>query len=175
MTIVTHQKAAIYEELFNKHGGIMSKSGTTSNELRKLSIRIDDGTYQTMSSLASKKNTTVSNVARQLISTGMQQDLAKESIDYIREQIHDEVQRVIKPNIDRLAKLVAKTGYATIPSFYLDCYILDSILPAQYRKDFEEIKQKSKIMAIKYLKLDGEEFADFIQSEKNSLEMLDLK
>ncbi len=129
----------------------------------------------TINTLASKKHITNSALIRRLISMGLEKELAKESIDFVREQIHDEIKSTCFPQFERIAKLEAKIGYQSVANFYLLAYIMDSILPASTKVNFQEIKRNSKAMAIAYLKLSENEFADFVKSEDAALEMLDLK
>jgi len=136
---------------------------------------MDNEMLNTINTLASKKHITNSALIRRLISMGLEKELAKESIDFVREQIHDEIKSTCFPQFERIAKLEAKIGYQSVANSYLLAYIMDSILPASTKVNFQEIKRNSKAMAIAYLKLSENEFADFVKSEDAALEMLDLK
>ncbi len=138
-------------------------------------IKMNDEMFNTINTLASKKHISNSALIRRLISMGLEKELAKESIDFVREQIHEEIKATCFPQFDRLAKLEAKIGYQSVANFYLLAYIMDSILPASTKVNFEDIKRNSKAMAIAYLKLSETEFADFMRSEDIALDKLDLK
>lgn len=138
-------------------------------------VKMNDEMYNTINTLSSKMNISNSALIRQLISIGLEKELAKESIDFIREQIHDEIKATSFPQFERLAKLQAKIGYQSVANFYMLAYIMDSILPASTKVNFADIKRNSKAMAIAYLKLNETEFADFMQSEDIALAKLDLK
>lgn len=141
---------------------------------RYVPFKLDPETNQTLERLSAKKNISKSELIRIFIKQGLEKDLAKESIDFIRDNIHDEISNICKPQFERIAKLTAKIGYQTIPTFYLLAYIMDSILPAQKQKEFEEIMKKSKIMSISYLKSSESEFKEFMKSEDKALEFFDL-
>lgn len=140
-----------------------------------LSIKLDDSTNDTLETLAASRRITKSALVRKLISIGLEKELAKESIDFVRDQIHDEIKDTCYPQFERMAKLIAKIGYQSVSSFYLLSYIMDSILPASTKVEFDEIKRNSKSMAIAYLKLNETDFMDFMKSEDKALELLDLK
>ncbi len=140
----------------------------------KISIKLDPETNQTLERLSSKKNISKSELIRIFIKQGLEKDLAKESIDFIRDNIHDEINNICKPQFERLAKLNAKIGYQSVSTFYLLAYIIDSIIPVQKQKDFEEIKKVSKMMAISYLKSNESEFNEFMKSEDKALEFFNL-
>lgn len=141
----------------------------------KISIKLDNQTNKTLETLSAKQNISKSELIRKFINQGLDKELTKESIDYIRENIHDEIENICNPQFERIAKLNAKIGYQSVSNFYLLAYIIESILPISKRKDFDEIKKKSKMMGIAYLKLREKEFKDFMESEDISLDMLDLK
>ena len=80
-----------------------------------------------------------------------------------------------RPQFDPLAKLTAKIGYQSVASFYLLAHIMDSILPASKRVEVRrDVKQRSKTMAVAYLKLSEKEFAEFLRSEDQALDVLGL-
>ena len=141
----------------------------------KISIKLDNQTNKTLETLSAKQNISKPELIRKFINQGLDKELTKESIDYIRENIHDEIENICNPQFERIAKLNAKIGFQSVSNFYLLAYIIESILPTSKRKDFDEIKKKSKMVGIAYLKLRDKEFKDFMESEDISLDMLDLK
>ncbi|MEG0895623.1 MAG: hypothetical protein RSE07_02515 [Oscillospiraceae bacterium] len=141
----------------------------------KITFKCDDKTFESLKKISYTSGMNMSAVIRKLLNIGLDKELAKESIDFVREQINEEIKSTCFPQFERLAKLSAKIGYQSVSDFYLLSYIMDSILPPTKRQDFDEIKKKSKAMAIAYLKLSENEFADFVLSEDISLEKLDFK
>lgn len=141
----------------------------------KLTIKISPEMNDTLKSLSAKKGTSVSALTRNLINIGLEKELAKESIDFVREQINEEIKASCFPQFERIAKLTAKIGYQSCSNFYLLAYIMDQVLPLSKKQDFDEIVKKSKMMAIAYLKLGEKEFADFAQSEDKAVDILNLK
>ncbi|MEG2812981.1 MAG: hypothetical protein RSA79_00115 [Oscillospiraceae bacterium] len=144
------------------------------SSFHKIDVRFDEKTYSAILILASKRHITVSELIRKLINQSLSKEQAADSVDFIREQIREEIVAYCKPQFNRLAKLSAKIGYRDVASFDLLCYIIDSILPESRQHDFDEVKLKSKLQAIAYLKLKDEEFEDFITSEDTSMNMLNL-
>lgn len=142
---------------------------------RKLDLRLDEETYNEIASLASKSNITNSQMVRNLIRQSLDKELAKGSIDFVRNQINAEIKATCFPQFDRLLKLISKIGYQSVSNFYLLSYIMNSILPSNKKVEFKEIERNSKAMAINYLRLDSDEFKEFMESEDIALEMLDLK
>lgn len=142
---------------------------------KKIDVRLDDETYNNICAAASKSNVSISQMVRTLIDVGLDKELAKGSIDFVREQIHQEIKATCFPQFERIAKLNAKIGYQSVSNFYLLAYIMNSILPANKKQEFKEIERNSKAMAIAYLKLGENEFMDFMESEDKALAMLGLK
>lgn len=110
-----------------------------------------------------------------MVNQGLALESTKDSIDFIRENIHDEISTICQPQFERLAKLIAKIGYQSVADFNLLCYIIDGILPKQMQIEFEEMKRRAKMMAIAYLKLKDTEFAEFLISEDRALDLLGLQ
>ncbi|WMJ24293.1 hypothetical protein RBG61_06410 [Paludicola sp. MB14-C6] len=148
---------------------------TTISDLIPICFKVDKETDNTLNSLVAKKGGNKSEMVRRLVNIGLEKELAKESIDFVRDQINEEIKSTCFPQFERVAKLNAKIGYQSVANFYLLAYIMDSILPPTKHKEFEEIKRNAKAMAIAYLKLTPEEFDDFMKSETIALDMLDLK
>lgn len=140
--------------------------------VNKIDVRFDEGMYNQINSLASKKHISNSALVRKLISLALEEEQAKESIDFVREQINQEIKATCNPQFDRIAKLIAKIGYQSSSTFYLLAYIMDNILPSNIKVQFDEIKRKSKLMGIAYLKLNESEFYEFMKSEDAALDML---
>lgn len=143
-------------------------------ESNSLSFKLDTGTNDTLEQLAAKQHITKSALIRKLIDTGLQQELAKESVDFVREQIHDEIATSCFPQFERLAKLISKIGYQSVSTFYLLSYIMDSILPVQKQQEFNEVCRKAKASSVAYLKLSEKDFSAITAAENASVKKLGL-
>lgn len=141
---------------------------------KKLDMRVDDNMYEQIVRVATKQNTTVSGIVRKMIDNDLQKALAIGSVDFIRDQIHEEIKATCFPQFDRVAKLEAKIGYQSVASFYLLAYIMDNILPSHLRKDFDDIKQKERLMAISYLRLNTNDVYEFLNGEDRASKELKL-
>ncbi|MDF2567877.1 MAG: hypothetical protein K0R90_1333 [Oscillospiraceae bacterium] len=140
-----------------------------------MSFRPDKDTYDKIGKLALDNHTSKSEMLRRLVDLALDKELAKGSIDFIREQIHDEIKSICMPQFERLAKLSAKIGYQTIPNFYLLIHIMSQLLHPDKREVFDDMVQRSKMMSIAYLKLSEKEFAEFNQNIDKAIELLDFK
>ncbi len=140
-----------------------------------LTLRISSDENAALTALAAQKNCTRSELIRQFVKQGLSVEGTRDSIDFIRENIHDEISAICQPQFERLAKLIAKIGYQSVADFNLLCYIIDGILPKQMQIEFEEMKRRAKMMAIAYLKLKDTEFAEFLISEDRALDLLGLQ
>ncbi len=141
---------------------------------KKLDIRVDDHMYEQIVRVAAKQNTSVSGIVRKMIDNDLQKELAVGSVDFIRDQIHEEIKATCFPQFDRVAKLEAKIGYQSVASFYLLAYIMDHILPSHLRKDFDDVKQKARLMAVSYLRLNTDDIYEFLDGEEKASKQLEL-
>ena len=144
-------------------------------ENSRITFRISQQDAAALETLAAQRHCSKSDVVRQLVHEGIGKEEVRNSIDFIRENIHDEIAAICQPQFERLAKLIAKIGYQSVADFNLLCYIIDGILPKQMQIEFEEMKRRAKMMAIAYLKLKDTEFAEFLISEDRALDLLGLQ
>jgi DNA phosphorothioation-dependent restriction protein DptG len=114
----------------------------------------------------------MSVIIRDMIKQQLEIESAKESMDFIRENINDEIKSICLPKFERTSKLIAKIGFQSVSNFYLLVQIMSDIMPNQKRNLFNKVCKKSKMMAIAYLKLNQKNFAEFMESEDEGLEYL---
>lgn len=137
-----------------------------------MSFRIDEKTLEQLNLLSSKRNITTSNLIRELIEKGLDKELSSESVDFIREQIADEIKNYCDPQFNRIASLQAKIGYKAVACFELLVYIIASILPTAKRQSFEDMQRQSKALAISYLKFSEKETATCLKAETKAVKEL---
>lgn len=130
-------------------------------------FKVDDELYDALQKLSAKKHLSMSELIRKLIQKSLDSELADEQVDFVRSQIAAELRENIKPQFDRIAKLEAKIGYQSIATFHLLAYLIENIFP---QNDFENIKSKSKQMALAYLKPSETQIADIMKSDERMKE-----
>ena len=90
----------------------------------RMSFAVSEKMKAELDVIAAKRHITVSELIRDYIDKGMNVDKTASDIDFIRKQIREELDIMLKPQINRLAKLLMRIGMMTV-SF---CYFTSKII-----------------------------------------------
>ena len=103
--------------------------------------------------IAAKQHITVSELIRGYIDKGMNVDKTASDIDFIRKQIREELDIMLKPQINRLAKLLMRIGMMTVSFCYFTSKIVHLFVPLNERTSYEELLATCKHDAAAYLNM----------------------
>jgi uncharacterized Rossmann fold enzyme len=106
-----------------------------------------------INSVAAKRHITASELIRDYIDKGMNIDKTATDIDFIRKQIREELSIMLKPQINRLAKLLMRIGMMTISFCYFNSKIVHRFVPFTDRVSYEELMSECKHNAAAYLNM----------------------
>jgi len=106
-----------------------------------------------INSVAAKRHITASELIRDYIDKGMNIDKTTSDIDFIRKQIREELSVMLKPQINRLAKLLMRIGMMTISFCYFNSKIVHRFVPFTDRVSYEELMSECKHNAAAYLNM----------------------
>jgi len=101
--------------------------------------------------VAAKRHITTSELIRDYIDKGMNVDKTASDIDFIRKQIREELEIMIKPQVNRLAKLLMRIGMMTVSFCYFTSKIVHLFVPLSERTSYEELMAQCKHEAAAYL------------------------
>jgi hypothetical protein len=95
----------------------------------------------------------VSELIRKHIADGMNADRASADIDFIRKQLREELDIMLKPQINRLAKLHMRVGMMTVAFCYFTSKLVHMFVPVKDRVSYEELMTECKHNAAAYLNM----------------------
>ena len=125
--------------------------------------------HDSLKRLSSKTHKPVAEIIRGYIRNGMNIDGSKEDIDFIRKQIREELDIMLKPQVNRLAKLLMRIGMMTISFCYFNSKIIFHFVPFRDRESYEELMAKAKHSAAVYLNMrDASLDAAFKEFDENN-------
>lgn len=84
-----------------------------------LCVRIPNGVKNLLDQEAARQNTTVSELARQYIDTGLSVEGFKTNIDMITDILEQSTKNALEPQINRLVKLLMKVGKINGAGYFL--------------------------------------------------------
>ena len=135
----------------------------------KRSIDLSPKSYDALRQIAAAQNRPVSELIRKYISDGMNVDRASADIDFIRKQIREELDIMLKPQINRIAKLLMRIGMMTISFCYFNSKIVHRFVPFTDRTSYEELLAECKHDAAAYLNMrDASLDAAFREFDENN-------
>jgi hypothetical protein len=119
--------------------------------------------------IAAKRHITVSELIRDYIDKGMNTDKTASDIDFIRRQIRAELDIMLKPQINRLAKLLMRIGMMTVSFCYFNSKLVHLFVPVRDRTSYEELMAECKHSAAAYLNMrDASLDAAFREFDENN-------
>jgi hypothetical protein len=136
----------------------------------KRSVDLSPKTYEALQQIAAVQGKPVSELIRKYISDGMNVDKTSADIDFIRKQIREELDSMLKPQVNRLAKLLMRIGMMTISFCYFNSKIVHRFVPFTDRTSYEELLAECKHNAAAYLNMrDASLDAAFREFDENDL------
>lgn len=111
-----------------------------------------------------KRGIPTAQLVREIVDKGLCVEGYSADISFIRTQLREELTAVLMPQINRLIKIVVKTGLMSVASFYLLTEVIADFVPSARRKSLEEVTEKSKKKAEIYLKIRDNLMDEVIQS-----------
>ena len=119
----------------------------------RMSFAVSERMKGELDVIAAKRHITVSELIRDYIDKGMDVDKAAQDIDFIRKQIREELDLIIKPQVNRLAKLLMRIGMMTISFCYFNSKLVHLFAPLDERVSYEELMTECKHNAAAYLNM----------------------
>ena len=106
-----------------------------------------------LETIAAKRHIPVSELIRDYIDKGMNIDKTASDIDFIRKQLREELDIMIKPQINRLAKLHMRVGMMTVSFCYFASRLFHMFLSLDDRQSYDELMHECKHNAAAYLNM----------------------
>ena len=117
----------------------------------RMSFAITKKLKSELETLAVKQHIPTSELIRIYIDRGMNIDKTASDMDFIRSQIREEINLALKPQINRLAKLLMRIGMMTVSFCYFTSKIVHLFVPFTDRVSYEELMAESKHDSAAYL------------------------
>ena len=142
---------------------------TAKEQTVQITVKVRQGEYASLQKLAAKTHRPMAEIIRGYIKDGMDIERSKEDIDFIRKQIREELDIMLKPQINRLAKLLMRIGMMTISFCYFTSKIVHLFVPFTDRVGYEELMAECKHNAAAYLNMrDASLDAAFREFDENN-------
>jgi hypothetical protein len=117
----------------------------------RMSFAVSEKMKSELDTVAAKRHITTSELIRDYIDKGMNIDKTASDIDFIRKQIREELDLMLKPQVNRLVKLLMRIGMMTISFCYFTSKIVHLFVPFTDRTSYEQIMAEAKHNAAAYM------------------------
>lgn len=123
---------------------------------KKVSLWITDEQYKKLQHLSLQNNNNISETLRELMDRQLNVTAAKEDIDFIRGQIREELALQLRPNTDRIMKMLMRIGMMAVTFSYFTSKIIYYFVPFTDKKPHDELMAEAKKNAAAYLSMRDE-------------------
>lgn len=116
----------------------------------RINVVFDEETFIAIKNFAAKNGTTSSAVVREWALQGLSGKLNVENISMITSIIRSELSNVLRPSVERLATLAAKTCVQASAAAYLSAEALQEFVPANRTREFHEAYEAARKKGVEY-------------------------
>jgi len=137
------------------------------NEKRtqKRSVTFSVDTLSQLDKLAIRKRTTTAELVRGYVEKGMSVDGYKDDVDLIATIVRQEIKGQLDTQIDRLAKILMKTGKISAGLYYLVLKLLLRQFGATKSQSLKELATETRKMGVKYMQLRDYQINDYLEDD----------
>lgn len=131
----------------------------TQQQTKRINVTFEVSDYEQIRNLAHKEGRTMSEIVREAAIDNLTVRINAENIDMITQIIREHLRDVLKPDIERLAALSAKTCVQSSTAAYLTAETISKFVPLQEQENFRDCYEKARKKGVEYTrrKLDHEE------------------
>lgn len=134
---------------------------------RKVTIKLREEQFDQIQAIANNNGESLSETIRKLLDRAMNERILEENTNLLASLIRQQMEIVIKPYIERLAKLSSKSGHMSATSAFLNAQALMDIVPVERRKDVRDMYDSARKKAVVYFRENTNDFNDdFLNEEK---------
>ena len=137
------------------------------NEKRtqKRSVTFSVDTLSQLDKLAVRKRTTTAELVRGYVEKGMSVDGYKDDVNLIATIVRQEIKGQLDTQIDRLAKMLMKTGKISAGLYYLVLKLLLRQFGVTKSQSLKELATETRKMGVKYMQLRDFQINDYLEDD----------
>lgn len=122
----------------------------TQQQTKRINVTFEVSDYEQIRNLAHKEGRTMSEIVREAAIDNLTVRINAENIDMITQIIREQLRDILKPDIERLAALSAKTCVQSSTAAYLTAETISKFVPLQEQEEFRECYEKARKKGVEY-------------------------
>lgn len=111
-----------------------------------------DEEYEQIQALAAKKHTSMNAIIRDFVAQGLNGKVTEDNIDFLAPVIREQLKSVLKPQMERLIALTAKSCIQSGTAAYLSADAIYKFVPPEQREEVEVAYEQAKKKSLVYMK-----------------------
>lgn len=135
-------------------------------DLKKVSVKLHQDKYEIIETIAGKRGVNLSEVIRNLIDKGLEERVLEENTDLIAQIVRQQLDIVLKPHVERLAKLSSKSGHMAATASFLNVQALMDLVPPERKKEVRTLYESARKKAAAYMRIPAAEFENDFGGEE---------
>lgn len=132
---------------------------------QKRSVTFGVDTLEQLDKLALRKKTSTSELVRAYVEKGLAIDGHKDDVDLIATIVRQEIKVQLDTQIDRLAKMLMKTGKISAGLYYLVLKLLLKQFGSTRSQSLKELATETRKMGVKYMQMRDYQINDYLEDD----------
>jgi hypothetical protein len=132
---------------------------------QKRSVTFGVDTLEQLDKLATRKKTSASELVREYVEKGLGIDGYRDDVDLIAVIVRQEIKAQLDTQIDRLAKMLMKTGKLSAGLYYLVMKLLLKLYGSTHSNGLKELATETRKMGVKYMQMRDYQINDYLEDD----------
>jgi hypothetical protein len=138
---------------------------TKEKRTQKRSVTFGVDTLEQLDKLAVRKKTSTSELVRAYVEKGLAIDGHKDDVDVIAVIVRQEIKAQLDTQIDRLAKMLMKTGKISAGLYYLVLKLLLKQFGSTRSQSLKELATETRKMGVKYMQMRDYQINGYLEDD----------
>lgn len=121
-------------------------------DLRFVGVKFHQEVFEQIETISKKEGVSLSETVRNLVNKGLSERVLEENTDLIVDIVRQQVDAVMTPHIERLAKISSKSGHMSATAAFLNVQALMDLVPDEKRKDVIEMYESARKKSVEYMR-----------------------
>ena len=135
------------------------------DNLEYMGLRIPKDMKKNIEKLARKNHASASDVVRSFIDKGIEIDGYTQDVDFIAVIVRQEVKAQMGPQVERLVKILMKSGKISAGLYYLTLRLYMEMMSEERIISFKELATETRKLGIKYMYFKDHEIDNYLEDD----------
>ena len=128
----------------------MARKKTGAKANKRINVPFTPETYVIIQNISQKSNKSMSAVIRDLVDQSLKIQANTDNIDMLTHIIRDQLRDILKPSVERLASLSAKTCVQSSTAAYLTAEAIARFVPDDLQMDVRDAYEAARKKGVDY-------------------------